>query len=88
MDRIYPVLRTGSIIWKHPNGKYFATDVLTFGGNSGSPIISVNEITNEWRIYGVHYRHEYTNDSQNMQFAKAVYAFEILEIIENIKWYK
>lgn len=40
IDPITPLIRFGSVAWKHPYGNEIWLDLPSFGGNSGSPVLA------------------------------------------------
>ena len=77
-----PLARKGSVAWKSDFNHEFLLDAFSYGGNSGSPVFTINDIQNKSYLIGMVLGHLPSENSENIGLAKCIWIDNILELIE------
>lgn len=77
-----PLVRKGSVAWKSETNNEFLLDAFSYGGNSGSPIFTINDFQNNSYFIGMVLGHLPSETSENIGIAKCIWSDKIVELIE------
>lgn len=77
-----PLVRKGSVAWKSNNNHEFLLDAFSYGGNSGSPIFTINDFQNKSYLIGIVLGHLPSEKSDNMGLARCIWMDDIIGLIE------
>lgn len=77
-----PLVRKGSVAWKSNNNHEFLLDAFSYGGNSGSPIFTLNDFQNKSYLIGMVLGHLPSEKSENIGLARCIWVDDIIRLIE------
>jgi hypothetical protein len=77
-----PLVRKGSVAWKSDTNKEFLLDAFSYGGNSGSPIFTINDLQNDTKLIGMVIGHLPSEKSDNIGLARCVWIDDIMDLIK------
>lgn len=80
-----PLVRKGSIAWKSNKSNFFLLDAFSYGGNSGSPVFTTNDIQNNSYLIGIVSGHLPSEQSDNIGLANCIWMDSIMELIHKLK---
>jgi hypothetical protein len=77
-----PLVRKGSVAWKSDKNNEFLLDAFSYGGNSGSPIFTIQDLTNKSYFIGMVLGHLPSEKSDNIGLARCIWSDSIIDLIK------